>query len=112
LVDNFVSEQKTHRVRKSPQISARDLADYMEASEQARRTIVRGSKFVSTARAMQHDEAKSTVSKFIRNGDLTFHGWTKRRRVSEIGWRIPRLIETYTTTMPITSLGSPMYGLR
>lgn len=56
---------KTHRLVKKPQITARYLADYMAASERARRTIIRGCKFQPLARVMQHDEAKLVVSKSI-----------------------------------------------
>jgi hypothetical protein len=59
---------KTHRQVKSAQISARFLADYMAGSEQARRTIARGCKYQSKARVIQHDEAKRTVGKFMREG--------------------------------------------
>jgi hypothetical protein len=62
-------EQKTHREVKKPQISARYLADFMAASETAKRTIVRGCKYQPIARVVQHDEAKLTVSKFIREGN-------------------------------------------
>lgn len=63
-----MSEKKTHRVVKNPTISARDLADFMEASETARRTIVRDCKFRAIARITQHNEAKQSVSRFIRGG--------------------------------------------
>jgi hypothetical protein len=61
--------QKTHRIVNEPKISARYLADFMAASERGRRTIVRGCKYQPIARVVQHDEAKATVSKFIRDGD-------------------------------------------
>jgi hypothetical protein len=61
-------DQKTHREVKQPQISVRHLADYMAASEQARRTIVRASKYQPIVRLVQHDEAKQAVGKFIRSG--------------------------------------------
>lgn len=63
-----MSEKKTHRLVKNPTMSARDLADYMVASETARRTIVRDSKYRPIARIMQHNEAKMAVSKFVRSG--------------------------------------------
>jgi hypothetical protein len=63
-----MSDQKTHQEVKHPQISIRYLADYMAASEQVRRTIIRGCKFQPIARIVQHDEAKLSVSKFIRSG--------------------------------------------
>lgn len=64
-----MSEQKTHRKVNNPQISARFLADYMAASEQAKRTIVRNCKYQAIARLLQHDEAKAAVGKFIRTGN-------------------------------------------
>lgn len=59
-------EHRTHREVKNPRMSARTLADYMPASERARRTIVRNCKYPATARVIQHDEAKLAVAKFIR----------------------------------------------
>jgi len=44
------------------------LADYMAASEQRRRTIIRGCKYRPIARLVQHDKAKAAVAKFIRDG--------------------------------------------
>ena len=61
-------QRKTHRVIKKPEISARFLADYMAASEKARRTIARNCKYRPIARLVQHDEAKLVVGKFIRSG--------------------------------------------
>jgi hypothetical protein len=52
-----------------PKISARYLADFMAASERGRRTLLRGCKYRPIARLVQHDEAKSTISKFLRDGD-------------------------------------------
>ncbi len=49
-------------------MSVRFLADYMAASDQARRTILRGCKFRAIARIVQHDEAKLTVSKYMLAG--------------------------------------------
>lgn len=63
-----MSEKKTHRLVKNPAMSAKELADYMVASELARRTIVRDCKFRPIARITQHNEAKSVVAKFIRSG--------------------------------------------
>lgn len=62
---------KTHREVKHPQISARYLADYMAASEQARRTIVRDCKYRAIARLIQHDEAKLTISSFLRDEKIS-----------------------------------------
>jgi hypothetical protein len=59
---------KTHREVKNPQISARYLADFMAATETAKRTIVRGCKYQPIARVVQHNEAKAAVAKFLRDG--------------------------------------------
>lgn len=61
-------EKKTHRLVNKPAMSAKELADYMAASEVAKRTIVRDCKFRPIARITQHKEAKLVVSKFIRSG--------------------------------------------
>jgi hypothetical protein len=60
--------KKTHREVKSPQISARYLADYMSASEVARRTIIRGCKYQPAAKIVQHNKAKLAVSHHICSG--------------------------------------------
>ncbi|MGB5950577.1 MAG: hypothetical protein WBG82_14770 [Parvibaculum sp.] len=73
-------QKKTHREVKKPQISARFLADYMAASETAKRTIVRNCKYQPIARVIQHDEAKAIISKFIwqEEGDTaTLHAKAK-----------------------------------
>ncbi|TPM03637.1 hypothetical protein FJ960_14220 [Mesorhizobium sp. B2-3-11] len=59
--------KKTHRLVKTPQISARYLADYMAASEIGKRNILTASKYQAIARVVQHDEAKQTISKFFRS---------------------------------------------
>lgn len=64
----MIEKKKTHRLVKNPAMSAKELADYMVASEVAKRTIVRDCKFRPIARVMQHREAKLAVSKFIRAG--------------------------------------------
>ena len=64
-----MSTQKTHRMVNEPKISARYLADFMAATETARRTIVRDCKYPAIARVVQHNEAKATISKFLRDGD-------------------------------------------
>lgn len=66
--------QKTHREVKIPQISARFLADYMAASETARRTILRNCRYQPIVRVVQHDEAKMAISKFLRNKTVDASG--------------------------------------
>jgi hypothetical protein len=58
-------EKPTHRLVKKPRMNARYLADYMAASERARRTIVRGCKFRPIARLIQHDRAKNAITRFF-----------------------------------------------
>lgn len=53
----------THRVAKSPRISGRFLAEYMNASERRRRTIVRACKYRAIARVIQHNQARSAISR-------------------------------------------------
>ena len=64
----MLTPQRTHREVKNPRMSARHLADYMSASETAKRTIVRDCKYQSTARVLQHDEAKLSIGKYFRSG--------------------------------------------
>ena len=63
-----MSGKKTHRLVKKPKISAKDLAEFMDASETAKRTIIRACKFRSIGRITQHKDAKLSISKFIRSG--------------------------------------------
>ena len=55
-----------HREVKNPQIYARQLSDYMAASQRAGRTIVRDCKFQARARIIQHNKAKAVVARFLR----------------------------------------------
>jgi len=61
--------QKTHTLVKKPSLNVRYLADYMAASEQLRRSILRSCKYRSTARMIQHIEAKSVITNYIKSGD-------------------------------------------
>jgi hypothetical protein len=63
-----VEEKKTHRLVAKPQMSVRSLADYMAASDQARRTVVRGCKYRAIAKIVQHDDAKLTIAKYMLGG--------------------------------------------
>lgn len=60
-----MEEKKTHRLVEKPKMSARFLADYMAASDQARRTILRGCKYRAIARIVQHDDAKLAITKYL-----------------------------------------------
>ncbi|MDI9848973.1 hypothetical protein QM467_12995 [Rhodoblastus sp. 17X3] len=64
---DFMPSDKTHREVKKPQITIRYLAEYMNASDRTRRTILRGCKYQPIARVVQHDEAKGVVSRFVRD---------------------------------------------
>jgi hypothetical protein len=66
--DGMIMTQKTHREVKAPTVSARFLADYMAASETAKRSVISGCKYHSLARVFQHDEARLAVGKHIRSG--------------------------------------------
>lgn len=61
--------QKTHDLREKPGMSANRLADYMAASEQARRSILRACKFRPRARLIQHQDAKESISSWLSSGD-------------------------------------------
>ena len=61
--------QKTHDLREKPGMSANRLADYMAASEQARRSILRGCKFRPRARVIQHQDAKESISVWLSSGE-------------------------------------------
>jgi hypothetical protein len=60
---------KTHLRHDRPRVAARDLADYMAASEVSRRTLVRNSKFEPLLHATHYDEARAVVAKFIADRD-------------------------------------------
>lgn len=61
--------QKTHNLVKIPSLNVRYLADYMAASEQLRRSILRSCKYRPIARMIQHIEAKNVVSNYIKSGN-------------------------------------------
>lgn len=61
--------KKTHRVAPDPEIPVQYLADYMAASNQARRGIVQKSKYKSLARTFQHQLARKTISDHLLDGN-------------------------------------------
>jgi hypothetical protein len=69
---------KTHVERKRPQISVGRLADYMAASEQVRRGIIRSCKYRSIARVVQHDEAKAIIAEFLCSATPNIEGLQRR----------------------------------
>ena len=66
-----MSAKPTHRHVKTPTVNGRYLSDYMEASERARRTILRGCKYPPIAKLLQHDIAKNFISKMLRGDSPT-----------------------------------------
>lgn len=68
-----MEEKKTHRLVEKPTMSTRSLADYMAASDQARRSVLRACKYRAIARIVQHDDAKLAVSKYMLNGSNEPH---------------------------------------
>lgn len=61
----IIDSVKTHVEVKNPTISIPRLADYMAASEQARRTIVSGCKYRPLARITQHDDARTIIAEHL-----------------------------------------------
>jgi hypothetical protein len=70
--------KKTHTEVKQPQISIPRLADYMAASEQAKRTIAQSCKYRAIARVVQHDEAKAAISSHMLDGSKGAAGLKER----------------------------------
>jgi hypothetical protein len=70
--------KKTHTEVKQPQISVPRLADYMAASEQAKRTIAQSCKYRAIARVVQHDEAKAAISSHMLDGSKGIGGLKER----------------------------------
>lgn len=64
----LMPDNPTHRLVKSPKVNGRYLADYMSASERARRTIIRGCKFPPIAKLLQHHLAKGFIVDFLKKG--------------------------------------------
>ena len=58
----------THTMRKACELRVRELADYMAASQQRRRTVLRDVKFRPIARTIQHTEARVFLSNWLRQG--------------------------------------------
>jgi hypothetical protein len=66
----MTDERPRFREARSPRLSARDLADYMVASEQRRRTIVRAARFRPVAQIIQHRLARQAIGRHLR-GELS-----------------------------------------
>jgi hypothetical protein len=65
-----MAEDKTHSLREKPGMSANKLADYMAASEQARRSILRSCKYRPIARVVQHHVARESIADSLSSGDF------------------------------------------
>lgn len=65
-----MADDKTHSLRENPGMSASKLADYMAASEQARRSILRQCKYRPIARVVQHQVAKESIADSLSSGDF------------------------------------------
>jgi hypothetical protein len=65
-----MTDEKTHNVRPQPGMSANRLADYMAASEQARRSILRSCKYMPRARVIQHQDAKESIAQHLSSADF------------------------------------------
>lgn len=75
LKKNPLMSNPTHRYVERPQLGLRYLADYMAGSKRKERSILQQSKYRPIAKIIQHDEAKSTVSKFILMGASADEYW-------------------------------------
>lgn len=71
-------QSATHTERKNPQLSISRLADYMAASEQAKRTIIQSCKYRAIARVIQHVEARTAIAAHLLSGDKEYGPLTER----------------------------------
>jgi hypothetical protein len=60
--------RRTHVEVKEPEIDIRHLADYMGASRQSQRGVVRDCKYRRIARVVQHTEARTVIYSYILSG--------------------------------------------
>lgn len=65
-----MAEEKTHSLREKPGMSANKLADYMAASEQARRSILRSCKYRPIARVVQHQVARESIADSLSSAEF------------------------------------------
>lgn len=59
---------KTHIERPKCELRVRELADYMAASQQRKRSVLRGFKYRPVARTLQHKDARAIISSWLRDG--------------------------------------------
>lgn len=74
---------KTHRTVKNPRLSDNKLADYMSASEQARRGILRSCKYQAITAVIQHNDAKKIIAESMDNGKLDMEKLTAKLAIYE-----------------------------
>lgn len=67
-------QKKTHEIVPKPDMSVRNLADYMAASERKKRAIVESCKYRPVARILQHREAQNAISSAYIGGIATPQG--------------------------------------
>lgn len=60
--------EPTYRMRSRCELRVRELADYMAASNQRRRSILRTFRYQKIARSIQHKEARISITKWLREG--------------------------------------------
>jgi hypothetical protein len=84
----------THTERKTCELRVRELADYMAASQQRRRTVLRDAKYRPVARTLQHKEARTIISNWLRDG----HGDT-----STLGRHAERMRARHATSDFVSS---------
>lgn len=63
-----MTEKPTHRLQATPLMRAQDMAEYMVASDIAKRSVIRRCKYRPLARVVQHREARSSISAWLREG--------------------------------------------
>lgn len=78
-----MAEKATHREIKHPRLSDNKLADYMSASEQARRSILRSCKYQPKAAVIQHHDAKRMIAESMINGNVDVKRLTEKLSVYE-----------------------------
>jgi hypothetical protein len=66
-----MDKKQTHVLVPHPQMSERQLADYMAGSERKKRAIVTDCKFRPIARIIQHKEARIVIANALRKGGVT-----------------------------------------
>jgi len=78
-----MTEKTTHREVKHPRLSDNKLADYMAASEQARRGILQSCKYQRKTAVIQHHDARRMVAESMINGNVDAEKLKKKLDVYE-----------------------------